>query len=106
MLPSQYLKIGWCQSYPARDKHLNPIHISSNNATQWCLMGSVYTSLYSGSITLNEKNQLVSTILDILNISYPYITKYNDSKERTQEEIVQLMIQAERKLNIIDNLLE
>ena len=106
MLPSKYLKIGWCRKHPARDDQLNPVHICSDQATQWCLIGSIYASLHSGSITVDEKNQLMSTILNILNIKYIDIPKYNDSEERTQDEIIQLMITAERRIDIVDHLLE
>ncbi len=61
----------------------------------------------SGSISQTDKYNILSELTDILDIELiEDISGYNDSPERTQEEVVKIMIQAERKLDLIDVFLE
>ena len=107
MLPSKYLEKGWCQFVSAVDENDIPIAPNDRSAIKWCLFGSVHAAHYSGSISTTDKDNILSELACILDIELiEDISGYNDAPERTQEEVIKTMKQAEIKLDLIDSFLE
>ena len=52
MLPSEYVKKGWCQGQNAIDTYGNPVDIESANcdAVAWCMMGAIDAANVDGTL--------------------------------------------------------
>ncbi len=103
MLPSKYLEKGWCQFTAAVDDVGVVVDVTSDRAVKWCLLGSVHAAYCSGSISEIDKDNMINKLGNILDANLiDDMFRYNDSQERTQEDVVKIMIQAERKLDLIE----
>ena len=95
VLPSDLLKRGWCQGASARtakSRHYpkgRPCHANAPMAAQWCMWGAVVGSdIGAYNETLVEKAAW--------RITGGPLNEYNDAPGRTQEEVIQVMVEAEK----------
>lgn len=113
MLPSQYLKNGWCQHTNALDENDYEVLSYSENAIKYCIHGAIYASWKHKTISLNIKEQIIDRLNEITfnELGYndgvendsendAYYSVYNDTPGRTQEEMIKLMKQVEKEFNL------
>lgn len=79
---------GWCQGSYTRDSHGTPSHFSRTSAS-WCIQGSVIEACRLSDSNMTEE------VLDLLREAiglehWDLISKWNDEKDRTQEEVLQV----------------
>ncbi len=101
MLPSQYVKQGWCQHFMAKDRkgtNINPEHV---NAETWCVVGALKVSLFNHQITEEQYVQLKNEIQS--QIDSKNITDWNDMPGQKQSEIVYVLTEAENSLNLTNH---
>jgi len=85
---------GWCQGVSSRNRQGNPVVSYSDEASHWCLIGSVHAKLPIPSPSI------ISSIFDIITKlladrnEKPDLAMYNDNPARTKEEILELLDEA------------
>ena len=101
MLPSDYLKQGWCQGSYAVDKDGNFISEQSDQAVAWCFFGACWR-IFKGSAVRNSPfSEYTTKARAILQAIYPgFISLWNDTKGRTQAEVVSLAERVEHELGL------
>ncbi len=98
MLPSQYLEKGWTQGSFAIDINGALVSVRSTNAVCWCLTGAIEASYRH----LNYNEIIIYSITEeIKKITGAKTVIWNDTKGRTQEEVVKLMKQVESNLGLV-----
>lgn len=98
MLPSQYVKQGWCQHFFAKDHeglNITPEHV---NAERWCVEGALKASFFNNQITEEQLIQLRNEIQSRINSKN--IPNWNDMPGQEQSEIVHILTEAENALNL------
>ncbi len=88
MLPSEYLKQGWCQG------------ALKNQQGERCLLGAIRDSSYA--VGRENYNKFTQAALDILEVRgyLSSIATWNNAPERTQGEVVALARLVEIKLGL------
>ena len=89
-LPSDYLKQGWCQDRYARNKNGDDVEVGNQDACLWCLYGAIYLSVGQGTLSVEELFHL-----QVWLNNHRYSSEWQDAPERTQEEVVAVMLEAE-----------
>ncbi len=96
--PSDYLKQGWCQDLLSVDdtgKYVDPLSVK---AVQWCMYGSIMAAEYKtygthgGLIYGQLRKNLTQTIGSI--------DRWNNASERTKDEVIIIMEQAEKEVGL------
>lgn len=96
MLPSQYLEKGWTQGTFARDKDGNPVNEYNSSALCWCASGAI-----SAAFPMSYEIDLaVKLTKEIEKITKTKIVLWNDDEDRTHEEVIYIVREAEKILNI------
>jgi len=76
---------GWTQHAGARDKNGKVVGSDSADATCWCLTGAAYAT----------SGERYNEIIDVLNETLGFChIDYNDTKGRTQQDILNLIDRA------------
>ncbi len=101
MLPSEILERGWCQQIRARDKDGFQVDIESSDAVSFCLSGSIDLSFISGVISVTNRRQLLDAISNKTDeMGFMTYVHYNDATKRTQQEVVELVKNAEQSIGL------
>lgn len=110
MLPSEYLKRGWCQKALALDSKNNSVVPGSEKAVTWCTVGALIQSHDSGNITEEQyiqlQHEMNNIILEKTNDYNDYKEYfdlhilYNDHPNTKHYEIIELMQQAETNIGL------
>lgn len=102
MLPSEYIKKGFCKDAYARNasgEEVDPAHIT---ATQWSLNGAILASI----APLTSGGRWLLYIEKLGERLYPRYVGYegramkawNDAPERTQDEVITLLEEIEKDI--------
>lgn len=95
MKASEYIKQGWIQHTPAKDRYGISVHANNPNATCWCMVGAISASLGLNNIdTSAEFSQKIRICMGI--IKSP-VTTWSDNRMRTQQEVIDVLEQMERE---------
>ena len=102
MKPSEYLRQGWCQCAYAVNQKGWRVDSVSDKAIRWCMVGSAYRAYFKGEINYSQIHDLLSTLRTLIagtedpqGIGSGIISHWNDDPDRTEEEVIALMEQAE-----------
>ncbi len=109
MLPSQYIETGWTQYVYARNISNEPVFFRSSESCSWCLEGAINAYYYHKydinklsrielDNFLKEENNYRSLVL--YKIAPVFFDLWNDAPERTKEEVVQLLKEVEKELEL------
>ncbi len=98
MLPSQYVKQGWCQHTFAKDRNGLNINFQNISAEKWCAEGALRSSLFNNHISERQYEQLRSKIQYLINTVN--ISMWNDTPGRQQDEVINVLNQAEYSLEL------
>ena len=96
MLPSEHLKKGWCQNASSLDEFGKLVPNRSPKAIRWSPQGSLNLSVSNQHITEEQYRQ----ILSYLKNSIGDIDGWNNNPARTHCEVIQLMRNAEKSINL------
>lgn len=97
------LQQGWCQGAMARNaQHLNTRY-SSPHATSWCLNGAIMRAEYELGSSTEDIPAILRSKLPPAPYTFMFAIKwpipyYNDAPERTQAEVVQMMLDVAEAL--------
>lgn len=95
MLPSELVERGWCQGAVAKDASGNPVSAIDENAVCFCLAAALYKYRIDNdaNIDIEDFEKKRSMIFNFINIyGFNRLDTYNDSPERTRQEIVLLLM--------------
>ena len=104
MLPSEYIRIGWCQDTEARDAYGAPCEPTDSNTRSWCPTAAV--SLWPDEPeALHILVEMAFRIMDddyILDkeSSEAIVSQWNDAPERTMAEVIAVMQDAEQEAGV------
>jgi hypothetical protein len=101
-LALERLRRGWCQYTPARTKTGLMCHPWHKRARQWCLSGA--TDDGGDCKTFDARQEAMAQLYDTLiadGVSAPP-TLWNDSCERTQEQVIDLVSRTIARLESAD----
>ena len=93
MLPSDYLRLGWCKDRLARNKWGNPVAATSLGAVEWCVIGAFFRAENDGSITDRQGNFLGQRVRVM--IGQDSIAEWQNREERSLEEVLAVLQRAE-----------
>ena len=99
MLPSERVRLGWCQDAEARDAHGVPCDPDSARARSWCSTAAI--ALWPHEVeALEILTEMAFLVMDedwILdrNTSEHVVSEWNDAPKRTLEEVVAVIEDAE-----------
>ena len=104
MLPSEYIRMGWCQDTEARDAHGVPCEPTDSNARSWC--STAAASLWPDEAeALHILVEMAFRVMDddyILDkvVSEAIVEQWNDAPERTMAEIIAVMQETEQEAGV------
>jgi len=88
----------WCQGVGARDKDGECVATLTNEACSFCITGSIY-KVTDGDCSLILISELTSELPSERSLdNYRALTDWNDSPDRTQKEVVNLMTNTLKRL--------
>ena len=104
MLPSERVRLGWCQNAEARDAHRIPCGSDSARARSWCSTAAIALWPHEAE-ALEILTEMAFLVMDedwILdrNTSEHIVSEWNDAPERTLEEVVEVMQQVEMEVGV------
>ena len=79
MLPSEYVKQGWCKDSFARDNLGRKIASTSDDACQWDIFGALEASVKSGTIDRPIRDRLEIVLRE--GLKPELLSKWNDQQE-------------------------
>jgi len=88
---------GWTQSCAARNRAGFPVVAYSEDAVQWCLVGSIGANKnVRGMSNMNVRMEVYRIIADLLanRNEPPSMELFNDKENRTKEEVLELLDEA------------
>ena len=95
MLPSDYVRRGWCQGAMAEIVDGYRVSEDDERAVKWCILGAVWKAFDDDSIALRYTDELHKYIgKDVL------LGNWNDELGRTQKEVVSLLEKVEKAIFI------
>lgn len=91
-LPSHYVRFGWTQGVCARNSEGEEVDVDSPEACCWCILGAVGIAA--------DKNESINqqAFTSYFMKKWGGISVWNDNPNRTKEEVVALLEEAERAL--------
>ena len=95
MLPSEYIQKGWTKGESARLENDNFCMINDPDAVKWCLLGSIYKSRYSRTISLPQRMRLEKYIS--LKTKGLGMIMWNDSR-KSAKPVIKMLQEAEREV--------
>lgn len=104
MLPSERVRLGWCRDAEARDAHGVPCDPDDACARSWCSTAAI--ALWPHEVeALEILTEMAFLVMDedwILdrNTSEHVVSEWNDAPQRTLEEVVGVMEDAEREVGL------
>ena len=98
ILPSSYLKQGWNPNHLASDKSGQETSVKSRDTCQYSLWGSVVASFTNDQISAYDCESLRRELLKLIPENYANINAYDTNPYRNSEEIITIMMQAEKIL--------
>ncbi len=93
MLPSEYLRKGWCQKVGARDGNGRAVFWHAPLATQWCLSSAWVIA----SVGFENWRLFQKTAWERLECSP---STWNDHRFRKQEEVIDLSESIEEQIGL------
>ena len=110
MLPSGYVKKGWCQGSYARDINGVVCLETSPLACYWCLVGSSWASLGDGTITRVQQGFIIRECITVLRgstvLEEPFVLySWQDEEGRTREEVLKVLEEAEKRVLGVEKVL-
>ena len=119
MLPSEYVRMGWIQGYSAIDDDCNPLDYGDEpEAIAWCLTAACNAACLTpepdppllGEKKISDITDVVEEILKERGQLPPMpavqdehtsaASRWNDMPERTQEEVIEVLEEAERRMGL------
>ncbi len=92
MLPSDYISMGWCQFNFAEDIDKNLVDATSPKAVAWCALGAISVLGQEDLILYHDYRKELRKVIP------GWISEWNDAKDRTKNEIIDVFKQVERNL--------
>lgn len=86
-----YVEQGWCQGVYAQDENGHSVESQSPQAVRWCLYGAISKA---SEITVIDPDTFNFLRINFPSIQGGYFSIWNDEKERTQEDVVDLLNKA------------
>ena len=93
MLPSEYIKRGWCQLALACDSRGQDVDPNHETACKWGLTGAVYAALWG--IDISNVYRYLHVCENMLGHAPLF---WNDSKERTKQDVLGLCLRVEKEM--------
>ena len=90
MLPSEYVKMGWCQHQSARTEDGRSTAPGAYDASRVCLLGAISRAFYLRTITPTQMCGLIKA----------GDARWNDASGRTQAEVVAELARRERAIGL------
>ena len=102
MLPSEIVKLGWCQKHMFMFGETPFVIDNAENAKKTCLLGGINLARWAGTITADQANRIYSAlpVARVNNDNEVSPIGWNDTPGRTQAEVVAALAQAERKIGL------
>ena len=97
MLPSKYIRKGWCQGVYAMDRGQQGCHAEDPFAVAWCIQGAVLASKLSGTLSAKKERALLNLVMEFVGW---HPAAWNDALGRTQDEVASLLESCEAKLGL------
>ena len=100
---------GWCQFALAVDSNFNVVDYNNSTATSYCLIGalekSIFRDKYSKSNTDNHKyfTKVYNILLKYIDGPHFTLSTWNDSRDRTQQQVLDMLDNAIRDLEKNDS---
>ncbi len=95
MLPSEYIRQGWCQGAMARDVHGEDVPDHSPNAVSYCVIGAIRQW---GRVIDGTYVGYLSRLMKIT--QQEDIPGWNDAKGRDKEDVIASLEMVEEELGL------
>ncbi len=103
MLPSQIIEQGWTQNANARDVYGQEVEWNSDEACKRCANAAIAYAFKDNSDNLTlEMNYIIKLSSKINTYS---VVSWNDYTGRTKEQVLQLMQQVEKEMNLASKII-
>lgn len=89
---------GWTQGAEARDANGNKVSALSDFACSWCAMGALRRVADSTRLTGADKIAVIAGLPLTPILSLHPLATFNDDRDRTKEEVINLLREAGTKL--------
>ena len=96
LLPSEVVEQGWTKRVSARDPNGSMVNPFSPIARCWCAGAAIeYAFRDKTTIKYNYINNILLKIGP-----YHTVVSWNDSPDRTKQEVIQLLQEVEKEMNL------
>ena len=97
MLPSEYVALGWCKFMLAMNNVGQIVGINSSDAVKWCALGAI------SRFAQNDNQLYYQYVAELSNIVGMPAQRWNDFPHRTQQEVVSVLKEVEKNLNLVNH---
>lgn len=93
MKPSEYIRKGWCQGTPARDRNGNTVAFNDEQAVAWCLLGALFRAAHDNH-TCDGQTDFSKWVAAVMCYYGPkcnfqkFSPQWNDDPKRTQADVL------------------